>query len=68
MLYAEDLSTFAKRADITLRTLQREIARGDGPTVTHVTQRRRVILNEDGDAWLRARRQPAPGTESPAAA
>jgi hypothetical protein len=58
MLIGEDLSAFAKRADITLRTLQREIARGEGPVVTHVTQRRRIILNEDGDNWLRARRRP----------
>ena len=51
----------ADRASITLRTLQREFALGRGPTTIALSTRRRGVLETDFEAWLLARRRPAPG-------
>ena len=51
----------AKRAGIVRRTLERLISIGEGPAVINVSARRRGIFESDLDAWLLARRRPAPG-------
>lgn len=43
---------FCKEIKISSRTLQRLIAAGNGPRVTHLGGRR-VILRETAEAWLR---------------
>jgi hypothetical protein len=55
------LNEFAKRAGFTRRTLERCIALGEGPPVVDLSPRRRGIIDEDGDAWLRSRRRVPPG-------
>ncbi len=55
----------AKRADISTRTLDREIARGKGPAVVHISERRIAFIDEDGERWIRSRRRAAPGQELP---
>jgi len=47
----------AKEAGVSTRTLYREIARGEGPPVTHVSERRRIIEDLPWAAWLRKRRR-----------
>jgi hypothetical protein len=49
----------AAAATITLRHLQGLIAEGQGPVVTEVG-RRRIVLEDDYNRWIRARRQVAP--------
>ena len=51
----------AGRAGFVRRTLQWMIDKGEGPTIVHVTSRRRGILEADFEAWLLSRRHPAPG-------
>ena len=50
----------AARAGIVRRTLERAIADGYGPPVIEITARRRGVLETDLEAWLIARRRPAP--------
>jgi len=57
----------ADRASITLRTLQREFALGRGPATIVLSTRRRGVLETDFEAWLLARRRPAPGESAKAA-
>lgn len=54
----------AGRANITRRTLERLISRGEGPSVVHISTRRRGVLDQDCDRWLMARRHPAPGEKN----
>jgi hypothetical protein len=49
----------AERSDQSVRTLQRQIAKGEGPRVVEISERRRGILESDFEAWLLARRRPA---------
>jgi hypothetical protein len=42
---------------LSLRQLQREIAAGRGPIVTHLSSRRVAIAHRDLTNWLRARRR-----------
>ncbi len=53
----------AKRAGIVRRSLERLIARGEGPAVVHVTSRRRGILDVDLERWLLSRRRAEPGDQ-----
>jgi hypothetical protein len=57
------LDEAAKIARLVRRSLDREIARGTGPTIVHISPRRRGILDDDLKAWLMSRRRPAPGME-----
>jgi hypothetical protein len=59
------LGVCAERADQSLRTLQRQIAEGKGPPIVEISQRRRGILESDFEAWLLARRRPAPTLDVP---
>jgi predicted DNA-binding transcriptional regulator AlpA len=51
----------AKRAGIVRRSLERQIAQGEGPAVVHISARRRGVLESDLEEWLLSRRRPAPG-------
>jgi hypothetical protein len=51
----------AGRAGFVRRSLERLIAKGEGPAVVHVSQRRRGILEHDLEAWLLSRRKAPPG-------
>jgi predicted DNA-binding transcriptional regulator AlpA len=51
----------AARSGIVRRTLERAIANGEGPSVIHISTRRRGILESDLEKWLLSRRRPAPG-------
>jgi hypothetical protein len=51
----------AGRANIARRTLEREIAKGKGPAVVHISARRREVLESDLEKWLLSRRKAAPG-------
>jgi predicted DNA-binding transcriptional regulator AlpA len=51
----------AKRAKITRRTLERQIADGVGPATVQLSKRRVGIFESDFEAWLLKRRRPAPG-------
>jgi predicted DNA-binding transcriptional regulator AlpA len=54
----------AKRATLTRRSIERLLSIGEGPTTVSLGKRRRGILDQDLDAWLLARRKPAPGEKS----
>jgi hypothetical protein len=58
------LQETADRLSITIRTLQREFALGRGPTTVELSTRRRGVLETDLEAWLLARRRPAPGAKA----
>jgi hypothetical protein len=51
----------AKRGNISVRHLERLIASGEGPPLVLLGPRRVGIIEEDNDAWLRARRSVLPG-------
>jgi predicted DNA-binding transcriptional regulator AlpA len=51
----------AAKAGIVRRTLERLISVGEGPATIELSARRRGILDRDLEAWLLARRRPAPG-------
>ena len=53
-------SEAAKRAGIARRSLERLVAKGEGPSIVHVSARRRGILEADLENWLLSRRHPAP--------
>lgn len=55
----------AESAGINRRTFERLIAAGEGPTIVHMSERRRGVLDVDLNTWLMGRRHAAPG-ESPA--
>jgi hypothetical protein len=46
----------AKRARMSLRTWQRVIERGEGPTLVNLSERMTGVLEVDFEAWLVARR------------
>jgi hypothetical protein len=56
----------AARATLTRRSLERLIARGEGPAIIFNSPRRRGILESDLESWLAARRRPAPGEKASA--
>ncbi len=51
----------AGRMGIVRRSLERLIARGEGPSVIHLSPRRRGILESDFEKWLLTRRRAARG-------
>jgi predicted DNA-binding transcriptional regulator AlpA len=57
------ISEAANRAGIVRRSLERLFAKGEGPAVVHISDRRRGILESDFEQWLLSRRRPAPGEE-----
>ena len=59
MVQVLDYSEAAKRAGIVRRTLERLIAKGEGPAVIHLSERRRGVLESDLEAWLKAKRHDA---------
>jgi predicted DNA-binding transcriptional regulator AlpA len=56
----------AGRSNIVRRTLEREIAKGEGPAIIHLGKRRRGILEADLEAWLLSRRRAPPGEDAKA--
>jgi hypothetical protein len=54
----------AGRMGVVRRSLERLIARGEGPSVIHLSPRRRGILESDFEKWLISRRRAAPGEVS----
>jgi predicted DNA-binding transcriptional regulator AlpA len=53
----------ASRSGLVRRTLERLVARGDGPTVVQLTGRRVGILEADLEAWINSRRRLPPIAE-----
>lgn len=53
------LQEAATRSNRALRTLQRQIAAGDGPPVVEISPRRRGILETDFENWLLAHQRTA---------
>jgi predicted DNA-binding transcriptional regulator AlpA len=51
----------AKRAGLVRRSLERQIAQGEGPAVVHISARRRGVLESDLEEWLLSRRRAPPG-------
>jgi predicted DNA-binding transcriptional regulator AlpA len=49
------LAEFAALANVSLATLRRLIAAGDGPPITQISPRRIGIRDSHGQAWLDAR-------------
>jgi hypothetical protein len=58
--YMLDIGECADRANVCVRTLQRAIARGEGPPVVMITRWRQGILESDFTAWLKSRRRVGP--------
>jgi hypothetical protein len=54
----------AALATLTRRSIERHLAQGTGPATISLGRRRKGILDVDLEAWLRARRTPAPGEHS----
>ena len=62
------LAEFSQLAGFTLRTLHRLLAAGEGPPTVRLSPRRVGILEQDAEAWLRARRTVPPGWKDEKAA
>jgi predicted DNA-binding transcriptional regulator AlpA len=54
----------ASRANIVRRSLERLISRGEGPSIVHISARRRGVLESDLERWLLSRRRSVPGEDS----
>jgi predicted DNA-binding transcriptional regulator AlpA len=54
----------AGRMGVVRRSLERLIARGEGPAVITLSPRRVGILETDFENWLMSRRRAAPGEAS----
>jgi excisionase family DNA binding protein len=61
------IADVASRLNVTRRTLERWIADGNGPIVTHLGPRRRGILESDFANWLASRRRVGVQSQSTAA-
>jgi hypothetical protein len=66
MLKALTISEAAKGATITRRHFEALVSKGEGPVVINLGKRK-IILEEDFDAWLRGRRQVKRKTKSASA-
>ena len=62
------LNDAAARAGFCRRSLDRLIARGEGPSLIKISDRRLGVLETDLESWLMARRKPAPGEKKAGAA
>jgi hypothetical protein len=51
----------AQRAGIVRRSLERLLAKGEGPAIVFISPRRRGVLEADLERWLLSRRRPALG-------
>jgi predicted DNA-binding transcriptional regulator AlpA len=51
----------AARAGIVRRSLERLISRGEGPSIVHISARRRGVIEDDLERWLLSRRRAASG-------
>lgn len=51
----------AQRAAISLRHFERLIARGEGPSIIRLGERRIAISESDFTVWIASRRRAAPG-------
>ena len=49
------LREFAAEIGVSVATLRRLIAAGDGPRITHISARRTGVRNDHGQEWLDAR-------------
>jgi hypothetical protein len=59
------LKSFAKKIGMSDRHVQRLIAAGQGPVLTELGKRIKGVTDDDGDAWLAARRKLPPGWVDP---
>jgi AraC-like DNA-binding protein len=55
------MKQLAERANCSVRHLQRLCAEGKGPPVIQFGARAIRIADDDGDAWIAARRKTPPG-------
>jgi predicted DNA-binding transcriptional regulator AlpA len=62
------LDEAATLSTLTRRSIERHLSQGTGPATVSLGLRRIGILDVDLEAWLRARRNPAPGEHSSAPA
>jgi predicted DNA-binding transcriptional regulator AlpA len=58
----------ARRATLSLRSLERRLAEGIGPAIIRIGPRRVGIDEGDFEAWLASLRSPAPGEPADKAA
>ena len=61
MKTVSSIKQFAKRIGRSPRHVQRIISEGEGPPVVSLGKRAVGIIDEDGDAWIAARRKTPPG-------
>ena len=61
------LKTIAKEEDRSVRTIQRQIAAGDGPRVIQLSERRIGVDEDDYRAWKEACRRPQVRRDAPSA-
>jgi hypothetical protein len=54
-LIVDPLPVVAAECQMSIATLRREIARGRGPTVTHLSERRQGVQRRHRRQWLDAR-------------
>lgn len=54
----------AERLGCSRRTVERAIERGEGPTLTQISDRRIGVAEPDYLAWIESRRRPAPGSQA----
>jgi predicted DNA-binding transcriptional regulator AlpA len=62
------IKQFAKRIGRSERHVQRIISEGEGPPVVSLGKRAVGIIDEDGDAWIAARRKTPPGWDDKSSA
>jgi predicted DNA-binding transcriptional regulator AlpA len=54
------LNEAASRAGFCRRSLDRLIAKGEGPSLIQISDRRKGVFESDLEAWLLSRRKPSP--------
>jgi predicted DNA-binding transcriptional regulator AlpA len=62
------IKQFAKRIGRSERHVQRLISEGEGPPVVALGKRAVGIIDDDGDAWIAARRLVPPGWDDKSSA
>jgi hypothetical protein len=61
LIVVYSLNEAAAIVGVARRTIERSVARGEGPAVIDLSPRRRGVLETDLISWLRKRRRTAPG-------